>query len=110
MTLRAGRPSLLSAFSVRGLQLLRHLPTFVRLYWRLLCDRRVSIWPKALLVVGALYVISPLDLIPDFIIGLGEIDDLVVFIVLCKLFIHLCPPEIVREHVQRLGDENRAVT
>jgi len=110
MTLRAGRPSLFSALSVRGLQLLRHLPQFARLYWRLLRDARVSIWPKALLVVGVLYVISPLDLIPDFILGIGEVDDLVVLIVLARVFIYLCPPEVVREHVGRLDDESRAVT
>jgi len=107
MTSRAGRPSLLSALSTRGLQFLRHLPQFARLYWRLLCDRRVSMWPKALLVVGVLYVLSPLDLIPDFILGLGEVDDLVVLIVLCRLFVYLCPPEVVREHVRRLDDESR---
>src|SRR5262245_29246009 len=50
MTSRADRPSLLSALSTRGLQFLRHLTQFARLYWRLLCDRRVSMWPRALLV------------------------------------------------------------
>lgn len=110
MMLRSGRPSLLSALSVRGLQLLRHLPQFARLYWRLFRDPRVSIWPKALLAVGVLYVLSPLDLIPDVILGLGEVDDLVVMIVLCRLFIYLCPPDVVRDHVRRLDDESRGVT
>ena len=54
-----------------------------------------------------LYVLSPLDLIPDFILGVGEVDDLVVLIVLCRLFIYLCPPDVVREHVRRLDDESR---
>ena len=62
---------------VRGLRVLRYLPHFVRLYWRLLCDRRVSIWPKALLLLSALYVISPVDLIPDCIPFIGYLDDLV---------------------------------
>jgi len=33
-------------------KLVRHLPNFVRLYWRLFQDRRVSVWPKLLLVAA----------------------------------------------------------
>ena len=51
--------------------------------------------------------LSPLDLIPDVLLGIGEVDDLVVLIVLCRLFIYLCPPEVVRDHVRRIGDEGR---
>jgi uncharacterized membrane protein YkvA (DUF1232 family) len=108
MTLRASRPSVLYAYGARGIEVLRHLPHFVRLYWRLFRDRRVSIWPKALLVVGVLYVLSPLDLIPDVVPVIGEVDDLVVLIILCRLFVYLCPPEVVRDHVRRIGAEGRA--
>jgi uncharacterized membrane protein YkvA (DUF1232 family) len=87
---------------LRGLRFLRHLPDFVRLYWRLLRDRRVSIWPKALLVLAVLYVVSPIDLIPDFLPFVGEVDDLIVIIAACRLFISLCPREVVRDHVQRI--------
>jgi uncharacterized membrane protein YkvA (DUF1232 family) len=89
-------------FGVRGFQFLRHLPQFVRLYWRLLWDARVSIWPKALLILSLIYVISPLDFIPDVIPIIGEIDDLVVLIVACRLFMYMCPREVVREHVRRI--------
>jgi uncharacterized membrane protein YkvA (DUF1232 family) len=77
------------------------------LYWRLLRDGRVSIWPKALLAVGVLYVLSPIDLIPDVVPVIGEVDDLVVLILLCRLFVYLCPPEVVREHVRRIDAEGR---
>jgi uncharacterized membrane protein YkvA (DUF1232 family) len=107
MTLRAGRPPLLSSLGIRGRALLRHLPQFARLYWRLLRDPRVSIWPKALLVIGVLYVLSPLDLIPDVFLGIGQVDDVVVLLVLFRLFIYLCPADIVRDHVRRIGDEGR---
>jgi len=88
--------------SVPVLSFLLNLPNFVRLYWRLLCDRRVSIWPKALLLLSVLYVLSPLDFIPDVIPLFGEIDDLVVVIVVCRLFVYLCPREVVREHVRMI--------
>ena len=85
-----------------ALRFLLNLPNFVRLYWRLVCDRRVSLWPKALLLLGILYALSPVDFIPDVIPFVGEIDDLVIVIVALRLFIHLCPREVVREHVHRI--------
>ena len=84
-------------FTGRFVQVLRHLPSFVRLYWRLFRDRRVPLLPKALLVLTLAYVVSPLDLIPDFVPVIGEVDDVVVVLSLLWLFIRLCPPEVVRE-------------
>ena len=48
------------------------------------------------------YVILPFDLIPDVIPIVGEVDDLVILVAACRLFIALCPEELVREHVQRI--------
>ena len=107
MSSGAGRPMSAPPLSARGLQFIRHLPHFARLYWRLLRDGRVSIWPKALLAVGVLYVLSPIDLIPDVVPVIGEVDDLVVLILLCRLFVYLCPPEVVHEHVRRIDAEGR---
>jgi uncharacterized membrane protein YkvA (DUF1232 family) len=103
MTLRADSPWPSLQLGMRVLRLLRHLPQFVRLYWRLLWDPRVSTWPKALLVLSIIYVLSPVDLIPDVLPFIGEVDDLVVFIVVCKLFMYLCPRQVVQEHVRRIG-------
>lgn len=51
------------------------LPKFLRLLWGLVTDPRVSMTDK-LLVVGAIgYIVMPVDLIPDFIPFLGEVDD-----------------------------------
>jgi uncharacterized membrane protein YkvA (DUF1232 family) len=88
---------------MRGWRFLRHLPNFVRLYWRLLWDRRVSVWPKAMLLLGLLYVVSPIDVVPDTIPFVGEIDDLVVLIAVCRLFMYLCPRAVVQEHVRQIG-------
>lgn len=83
-------------------QLLRQLPNFVRLYWRLFRDQRVSIWPKALLVLSVAYIVFPFDLLPDTIPFIGEIDDLVIFLAACKGFMYLCPRDVVQEHVRRI--------
>lgn len=51
------------------------IPRFLGLLWGLITDPRVAIIDK-LLVAGAIaYIIAPIDLIPDFIPFLGEVDD-----------------------------------
>ncbi len=82
---------------------LRQLPNFVRLYWRLFRDPRVSRFPKALLVATALYIAMPFDLLPDYLPVVGQIDDLVLLLGACKAFMYLCPPAVVQEHVKRIG-------
>lgn len=79
-----------------------HLPNFVKLYYRLLSDRRVPIMPKLMLVAAVAYAVSPLDLIPDMIPVVGELDDLGVILFACRTFIQLCPRELVAEHVQMI--------
>ena len=103
MTQRVGSTWPTLQLGLQGLRVLRHLPHFVRLYWRLFRDRRVSIWPKALLLLGLLYVISPVDLIPDVIPFVGELDDLVVVIAVCRMFMYMCPREVVQEHVRQIA-------
>ena len=95
-------------FTGRFLQVLLHLPNFARFYWRLFRDWRVPILPKALLVLALVYVVSPLDVIPDFIPVIGEMDDIVVVLSGLWLFIRLCPPEVVRETVHDIAARAKA--
>ena len=76
-----------------------------RLAWRLLFDPRVPLWTKTIVPASLIYLLSPIDLMPDVVLGLGQLDDLAVIILGVKLFIELCPPEIVREHMQDLMGE-----
>jgi uncharacterized membrane protein YkvA (DUF1232 family) len=76
-----------------------------RLAWRLLLDSRVPLWIKAVVPVSLLYLVSPVDLIPDVALGLGQLDDLAVLFIGTKLFIELCPPALVREHLRQLLGE-----
>ena len=84
-------------------QLFYHLPSFLKLFWRLLKDRRVPIRPKLLLVLLLAYIVAPIDLLPDILIGLGQVDDLLVLFFGLRAFVRLCPKEIVREHVQAIA-------
>ena len=77
-----------------------HLPNFFKLYWRLFTDRRVSLLPKIVLVLGVAYLLMPADLLPDLPLPLGLVDDTAVLIMAAKAFMALCPREIVEEHVR----------
>lgn len=80
-----------------------HLPNFLKLFWRLLLDRRVPLWPKLLLSLLLVYLLAPLDLVADFLPGLGQLDDLIVLFLGLHAFVRLCPKEVVREHVQAIA-------
>ena len=78
-----------------------------RLAWRLMFDPRVPLWVKTIVPAALVYLVSPIDFMPDVIPGLGQLDDLALIVIGVKLFIELCPPEIVREHMQELlGEAN----
>ena len=74
-----------------------------RLAWRLFWDQRVPLWTKLIPPAALAYVISPIDIIPDVVLGLGQLDDIAVLLLGLKLFIELAPPEVVREHLLALG-------
>jgi uncharacterized membrane protein YkvA (DUF1232 family) len=95
-------------FANRLVQVLAYLPSFARLYWRLFRDGRVPILAKAVLVLACVYVVSPLDVVPDFIPVIGEMDDLTMVIVGLWLFVRLCPPHVVREHTDAIVARSRA--
>jgi len=51
----------------------------------------------------ALYLLlSPIDLIPDFVPVLGHLDDLVVVPLLLAIAWKLMPPEVIAEHRRQL--------
>ncbi|MEO7771119.1 MAG: YkvA family protein [Gemmatimonadaceae bacterium] len=59
---------------------MKQLPAYLRLLGGLLTDRRVASMDK-LMVAGAIaYIVMPIDLIPDFIPFLGEVDDVFILV------------------------------
>ncbi len=80
----------------------------VKLILRLIGDKRVSPWLKIIPIAGIAYLISPLDLIPDIALPIiGELDDAAILWLTNAVFIELCPPEVVNEHVKALGANTR---
>lgn len=76
-------------------------PRYVRLAANMVRDDRVPNRAKAALIVGGAYVVSPIDLVPGFIPVLGQMDDLIVIIAALGSARHLCPPDLVDEHMAR---------
>lgn len=74
----------------------------VRLSWRLMQDERVPIWMKAIPVLAALYIFSPIDVLPDFFLVLGQIDDFFIISMGLELFTRLAPSDVVEEHRKNL--------
>ncbi len=85
------------------LLMLKSLLKTGRLALHLARDRRVPLYPKLVLGLALLYVLSPLDFIPDWIPVLGQLDDLAALAAGLALFIRLCPPSVVEEHEIVLG-------
>lgn len=75
-----------------------------KLVWFLIQDRRVGLASKAIIPLSLLYVISPVDFLPDVFLGLGQLDDLGIILLGMTLFVKLCPPDLV-EYYRRQIDQ-----
>ncbi|MCA9951259.1 MAG: DUF1232 domain-containing protein [Anaerolineales bacterium] len=74
----------------------------VRLVYYLMLDREVPIYLKIIPLLSFLYLIFPLDLIPDFAVGLGQFDDFTVLLAGAKVFIELSPNDVVARYISRM--------
>ena len=59
---------------------------FLKLVWRLILDRRVPLFTKIIPLLALAYLVSPYDIVADFIPILGQFDDLIVVGLLLFLF------------------------
>jgi uncharacterized membrane protein YkvA (DUF1232 family) len=78
-----------------------------RLTWRLLLDPDVPLLTKLIPVGVVIYILSPVDLIPDPILGLGQIDDLTLLILGVQVFIAIVPRWIVQRHRDKIDGVTR---
>ena len=87
--------------------MLRAIIDQILMTWRLIRDPRVPLWTKAVPLLGIAYVLSPLDLIPDILIGIGQLDDLGIILGAMRLFESLAPGYVVDEHRQALARRDK---
>ena len=61
-------------------------------------DPRVPWAAKIVAVCVAAYALSPIDLIPDFIPLLGQLDELILLPLGILLVVRMIPPDVMAEH------------
>jgi arsenical pump membrane protein len=74
------------------------IPDCAVLVSRLLRDGRVPRRRKLLLVALLGYLASPLDLVPDFIPVVGQLDDVIVTAIVLRTFVRASEESVLREH------------
>jgi uncharacterized membrane protein YkvA (DUF1232 family) len=77
----------------------------LRLAWRLLRDRRMPVLVKAVIPALVAYLLMPLDIIPDFIPVLGQLDDLLLIALAVGVIFRFTPVDLLEEHIRRLEVE-----
>jgi uncharacterized membrane protein YkvA (DUF1232 family) len=78
--------------------LLRLVPDTARLLKRLVTDRAVSVGVRVVLVLLLVYLVSPIDLIPDIIPVLGYADDAIVVAFALRFAIRRAGRDSVERH------------
>jgi uncharacterized membrane protein YkvA (DUF1232 family) len=79
-------------------ELVALVPNLTRLFTGLMRDPRVPRRAKVVLGATAVYLASPLDLIPEFIPVVGSLDDAIIAAVVLRYVVRASSHEIVAEH------------
>jgi uncharacterized membrane protein YkvA (DUF1232 family) len=94
----------MSQLRSRMRNLLMFIPNLVLLSGRLMVDPRVPA-KERILVAGAIaYAILPLDLLPDMLPFVGQIDDAYLISLTLLRLLTVAEPAVVREHWRGGGD------
>ena len=83
---------------VAAVQLARAIPDLVALTRGLLGDPRVPVGSKVLLGGALMWLVSPIDLVPEFIPVLGPLDDVIVVGLVLRHLVRRAGPEVVQAH------------
>ncbi|HEX4947294.1 MAG TPA: DUF1232 domain-containing protein [Blastocatellia bacterium] len=86
------------------------IPNFLKLLFRLFKDGRVPAAEKAFLLGAIAYVITPIDLLPDVIPFVGQVDDLYLVSLTLLRLLNRTPAEVIRQYWEGGGDIARIVS
>ena len=78
--------------------------------WRAFTAPGTPLWLKGLMLLVPLYLISPVDLIPDFIPFAGWLDDLVIIPLLVTWLVSLLPQNATSGSTYRPNPDNGGPT
>jgi len=88
---------ILSGRRLAARELATLLPNLLRLFKDLATDPRVPRRAKVVLALAAVWLVSPIDLLPEFLPVLGPLDDAVVAALALRYLIRRSGVEVVRE-------------
>jgi uncharacterized membrane protein YkvA (DUF1232 family) len=77
---------------------IQQIPHYLRLLGGLLTDRRVSIVDKLLVAGAVAYIVAPIDLLPDWIPFLGEVDDVFLLVTALQRLIANAGRRVLLDH------------
>jgi len=86
-------------FRLKGIA--KRIKSEVSVYRSVMADSRCPRLARWLLAAAVAYALSPIDLIPDFIPIVGQLDDLLILPLLVWLAIRLVPTELLEEQRAR---------
>ncbi len=81
----------------------RDLIQQVKLAYNLMLDPRVNIVTKIIPFAALGYLLMPLDISPDVVPVLGQLDDVAVVMIGLRMFFEFAPTEVVSEHLSKLA-------
>ena len=79
-------------------------------YRNVIRDPRTPAVARWCVRAAAAYLLSPIDLIPDFVPVLGQLDDVIVVSLLLAIARHFVPADVLREHRPETGPAGRATS
>ena len=90
--------------------MLKRLPAYLRLAWRLAKEPLLSRARRAAVVGAAGYLASPIDLVPGVVPLIGQLDDLALALAAIRLALAGLTPERRREHLVAVGLADQDLT
>ncbi|HKP85810.1 MAG TPA: DUF1232 domain-containing protein [Blastocatellia bacterium] len=91
-------------------ELLLFIPNLMKLLYALLRDPRVSQADKAIVAGVIIYVIVPIDVIPDFIPFIGQVDDAYLVAISLLRLLNRADRRIILDHWQGKPDIKELVS
>ena len=80
------------------------IPNLLKLLYRLLKDKAITLTDRTLVIATIAYVLSPLDFLPDMIPFLGQVDDILLVALVLKRLMDSVSPEVLTSYWD--GDED----
>lgn len=77
---------------------MRQLPNFLRLLYGLITDKRVASIDKVMVGGAIAYILMPIDLIPDAIPFLGQVDDMFLLVLSLRRLIDNAGRRVLHDH------------